>query len=119
MARITSKATGTKFECEQSWKSLTLRGVRKLLLFFYYYSSTALGCSFSFMMPYTDTQAVGVLGRRISQWQHTQTFKPRVGFEPTTPLFKREKILQTSDRAAPVNSKRGSCYSKMKPGSST
>jgi hypothetical protein len=59
------------------------------------------------------TQSVGLLGRGISSLQGryvhteqrkqnipTQTFMPRVGFEPRIPVFERAKTVHASDRAA-------------------
>jgi hypothetical protein len=62
---------------------------------------------FSFLIY---AQSVGLLGRWISPSQgsylhrttQTQTSMPRVGFEPTTPLFERAKTLHALDRAATV-----------------
>jgi hypothetical protein len=58
-------------------------------------------------------QSVGLLGRGISPSQgrylhtgqhkhriNTLTYIPRVGFEPTIPVFEREKTVHTSDHAA-------------------
>jgi hypothetical protein len=66
-----------------------------------------LGRFFSFLIY---TQSVGILawgispsqGRYLTQTQHkrTQTSMPRVGFEPTTPVFERAKIVHALDRAA-------------------
>jgi hypothetical protein len=66
-----------------------------------------------------DTQSVGLLGRGISlsqgrylhteQYKHrinTQTYMPRVGFEPIIPVFERAKTVHAIDRAATVT---GSC----------
>jgi hypothetical protein len=67
-----------------------------------------------FLVPYSDTQLVGSLGKGISQSQSplsthrtprtqnkcTQISMPRVGFEPTTPVFKRTKKVDDLDRAA-------------------
>jgi hypothetical protein len=59
--------------------------------------------------------SVGLLGRGISpsqgrylhtekhrQNKSTQTSMPRVGFEPTIPVFERAKTVHASDRAATV-----------------
>jgi hypothetical protein len=45
-----------------------------------------------------------LLTHRTTQKQNkrTQTSIPRVGFEPTTPEFKREKTVHVLDRAATV-----------------
>jgi hypothetical protein len=37
-----------------------------------------------------------------TQNERTQTSKPRVEFEPTTPVFEREKTINALDRAATV-----------------
>jgi hypothetical protein len=47
------------------------------------------------------TQSVGLLGRGIRSSQaSTQTSMPRVGFEPTIPVFERAKTVYALDRAA-------------------
>jgi hypothetical protein len=38
-------------------------------------------------------------GTTQTQNKHTQTSMPGVGFEPTTPVFEREKTVDASDRA--------------------
>jgi hypothetical protein len=66
-----------------------------------------LGRFFSFSIY---TQSVGLLdggpARRkaatYTQNKRTQTFMPRVGFEPTTPVFERAKTVYALDRAATV-----------------
>jgi hypothetical protein len=88
------------------------------------HGSTALaklGRFFSFLVT---TQSVGLLGRGISpsqgrylhtqQHKHkrTQTSVPRVGFEPTIPVFERAKTVHASDRAATLighNAFAGTC----------
>jgi hypothetical protein len=83
-----------------------------IYIYIYIYGSIALvgvGRFFSFLI---DTQSVGLLGRRISPSQghylhteqhkhrtNTQTSMPRVGFEPTIPVFERAKTVHASDRA--------------------
>jgi hypothetical protein len=70
------------------------------------------GRFFSFLMY---IQTIGLIGRGISpskdryiytekhkQNKRTQTSMPRVGFEPTIPVFKRAKTIQTLERAATV-----------------
>jgi hypothetical protein len=37
-----------------------------------------------------------------TQTKRTQTSVPRVGFEPTTSVFERAKMVHALDRAAPV-----------------
>jgi hypothetical protein len=65
-------------------------------------------------VSWSFTQSVGLLGRgdqpvakalpthRTTQTQNkgTQTFMPRVGFEPTIPVFERVKTVHALDRAA-------------------
>jgi hypothetical protein len=79
------------------------------------YGSTALvdlGRFFSFLIY---TQSVRLLWRGISSSQdryihtekhtqnkRTQTFMPRVGFEPTLPMFKRAKTVNALDRTVTV-----------------
>jgi hypothetical protein len=66
-----------------------------------------------FLIPYSYTQSVRLLGRGISspqglylniryhrQNKHTQTSAPRVEFEPTISAFGRVKTNHASDRAA-------------------
>jgi hypothetical protein len=67
-------------------------------------------------LPVPYTQSVGLLGRGISpsqgrylhteqhktQNKRTQTSMPRVGFEPTTPVFERAKTDHALDGAATV-----------------
>jgi hypothetical protein len=68
---------------------------------------------FLFLKPYT--QSVGLLGRGISSSQghclhrttqtqnkRTQISMPRVGFEPTIPVFERAKTVHALDRAVIV-----------------
>jgi hypothetical protein len=64
--------------------------------------------------PWSYTQSVGLLGRRISpsqslyihaeykQNKRTQTTMPWVGFELTIPVFERAKASHALDRAATV-----------------
>jgi hypothetical protein len=72
-----------------------------------------LGRLFSFLI---NTHSVALLGRgdqplarplpshRTTQIQNerTQTSIPRVGFEPTTPVFERAKTVHALDRATTV-----------------
>jgi hypothetical protein len=41
-------------------------------------------------------------GKAQTQKKRTQTSLPRVGFEPTIPVFERAKTVQALDRAATV-----------------
>jgi hypothetical protein len=56
--------------------------------------------------PWTGDQAVARLlsTHRTTQTQnkHTQTFMPRVGFEPTIPVLEQAKTVHALDRAATV-----------------
>jgi hypothetical protein len=56
--------------------------------------------------PWTVDQPVArpLPTHRTAQTQNKcrQTIMPRVGFEPTTPVFERAKVLHASDRAATV-----------------
>jgi hypothetical protein len=82
---------------------ISLLGTRDLTLS----SSTALvdlGRFFSFLIY---TQSVRFFGRGISPSQDkqnkcTQTYMPRVRFEPTIPVFERAKAVHTLYRAATV-----------------
>jgi hypothetical protein len=80
------------------------------------YGSAALvdvGCFFSFLTLYTvgmtpwkgDQPVLRPLPTyRTTQSynKRTQTSMPRVGFEPTTPVFERAKVIHALDRAATV-----------------
>jgi hypothetical protein len=58
--------------------------------------------------PWTGNQPFSrppLLTQRTTQNKRTQISKPRVGFEPTAPVFEREKTLCTLDKAATVISK--------------
>jgi hypothetical protein len=65
------------------------------------------------MTPWTRDQPVvrPLPTHRTTQTQNkrTQTSMPRVGFEPTAPVFERAKTVHALDRAATVISTR-SCY---------
>jgi hypothetical protein len=71
--------------------------------------------------PWTGDQPVArsLPIHRTTQTQnkHTQTSMPRVGFEPTTPAFEREKTVHASDREAAGSqlsvSKRWSYYHSL------
>jgi hypothetical protein len=56
--------------------------------------------------PWSGDQPVArpLSTRRTTQTQNkcTQTSMPRVGFEPTIPVFEQEKTVHASDRAATV-----------------
>jgi hypothetical protein len=56
--------------------------------------------------PWTGDQLVArpLREHRTAQTQNkrTQTSMPRVGFEPTTPVFKRAKTVHAFDRAVTV-----------------
>jgi hypothetical protein len=69
----------------------------------------------AFSVPWSYTQSVGLLGRRISpshgrylhtgqhkQNKRTQTSMPWVKFEPTIAVFKRAKTVHALDRTATV-----------------
>jgi hypothetical protein len=65
-------------------------------------------------------QSVGLLGRGISPSQgryltQTQTAMPRVGFEPTIPVFERAKTFHALDRAASVIGEQISGYTYNSP----
>jgi hypothetical protein len=79
------------------------------------YGSTALVGIDGFFSFLTYTQSAGILGRGISlsqgrypnpeqqkQNKRTKTSMPRVGFEPTIPVFERAKTVHASDKAAIV-----------------
>jgi hypothetical protein len=68
-----------------------------------------------FILSYSYRQLVGLVGRGISppqgcylhrttqtQNKSRQTSMPRVGFEPTIPVFERTKIIHALDRATTV-----------------
>jgi hypothetical protein len=74
--------------------------------------SFGLGLFFSFLILYTVgrtawtgggiSPSLGHYLHRTTQTQSkgTQTFMPRLGFEPTIPVFKRVKTFYASDRVA-------------------
>jgi hypothetical protein len=86
----------------------------------YYYGSMALCWALAaFSVSWSYTQSIGLLGRGIStsqglylhtehktetqnKWTHIQMAMPRVGFEPTIPVFGRAKTVYVLDRAATV-----------------
>jgi hypothetical protein len=76
-----------------------------------------LGRFFSFLIfytvgrtPWTGDQPVArpLPAQRTAQTENkrTQTSMPKVGFEPTIPVFEREKIVHASDRAATVTGRK-------------
>jgi hypothetical protein len=77
------------------------------------YSPLDLGRFFSFLIlntvgrtPWTGDQPVArpLPTHRTTQTQNkrTQTSMPRVGFEPTNPVFERAKMVHVSEHAATV-----------------
>jgi hypothetical protein len=57
---------------------------------------------FSFLILFTFRSSLSE-GRPLHRTKDTQTSMHRVGFEPTTPIFDREKTVRASDRAVNVN----------------
>jgi hypothetical protein len=60
------------------------------------------GRFFSFVILYTVHRNPWTGEQSVARPLPTQTSMPRVGFEPPTPVFKREKSVHASDRAATV-----------------
>jgi hypothetical protein len=58
------------------------------------------------MTPWTgdqpDARPLYLYTEQHKQKERTQISIPRVGFEPTTPVFDRAKTVHASDRAATV-----------------
>jgi hypothetical protein len=89
----------------------------------YFYGCTAFVVLGRFFSSLIYTQSVGLLGLGISpsegryihrttqtKTKRTQTSIPRVGFEPTIPVFERAKTVHALDRAATVI---GCSFSKL------
>jgi hypothetical protein len=90
------------------------------------HSPLHLGCFFSFLIlyivgrtPWTGNHhfAMTLFIHRTTQTQNksAQTFTPRVGFKPTTPVFKRAKTVHVLDRAATVIGANGSYFESIPP----
>jgi hypothetical protein len=69
-------------------------------------SHLGLGRFFSFLILYTVSSLDGGSARRkasiYTQNKRTRTSMPRVGFEPTIPVFEEAKAVNASDGAATV-----------------
>jgi hypothetical protein len=77
------------------------------------YNPLDLGRFFSFLILYTvgttpwkgdqpDARQLPTHGTTQAQNKRTQTSMPRVGFEPTIPVFERAKTVHALDRVATV-----------------
>jgi hypothetical protein len=88
-----------------------------ILIILFYYDSTALCWALANFFQFFNLYTVGrtpwrgdqpvarpLLTHRTTQTQtkRTQAFVPRVGFEPTTPMYERAKAVHALDRAATV-----------------
>jgi hypothetical protein len=86
-------------------------------LSFFLYGSAALWTLAAFSVSCSCTQSVGLLWRGISPYQgrylhmttqtqnkRTQTSMPRLGYEPTIPVFERTKTAHALDRADTLTS---------------
>jgi hypothetical protein len=97
-----------------------------LSLSLWHQSPLRLGCVFSFLILYTvcrtpwagDQPVARPLPKHKTtqrQNKRTQTSTPRVTFEPTTPVFEREKIVNALTRAATVTGASGTYFESVPP----
>jgi hypothetical protein len=102
------------YSCQHSTISCLVPRLQTLHIYLWPYSPLLdLGRFFSFLViytlgrtPWTGDQPVArpLPTHRTTQTQNkrTQTSMPRVGFEPTIPVFERTKTVHALDRAATV-----------------